>query len=157
MGKAGIPEFWTLAHLEAAIIGYLLTGEHGSHQAALDFLESRGYDVGSAGRSHNATSSSEQAGMSARREHIPTVESPTTEAGELQRKAEQEGVETLGHMERWRVACRLLKRGWNPAWEWFKEQFGAGFKSDITQKQFQSILNAYPDDYEHVEVPKRSS
>ena len=56
-------------------------------------------------------------------------------------------------MERWRVACRVLWHGWEPAWEWFKEQFGADFDPDVTQEQFQSVIEAFPEDYDHVEVP----
>jgi hypothetical protein len=54
-------------------------------------------------------------------------------------------------MERWRIACRVLKWGWEPAWEWFKERFGTEFDPDITREQLQSVIEAFPEDYAHVE------
>jgi len=57
-------------------------------------------------------------------------------------------------MERRQVTCRVLGWGWEPAWGWFSEQFGADFKPAVTREQFRSAIEAFPDDYDHVEVPE---
>jgi len=133
-------------------MGHALTGEDANRQAALDYLESEEYDVGEAGNSGKAAPS-KTAEPRRRAGHIPPVRAPRTDAATLQQQAEQNGIEALTHMERWRVACRVLGWGWEPAWEWFKEQFGADFDPDITREQFRSVIEAFPDDYDHVEVP----
>jgi hypothetical protein len=77
-----------------------------------------------------------------------------TEAQELQQKAEAGHIdEDLTHEERWRVACSLLKRGWEEAWNWFRDQYGSEFDPDVTRRQLRSIVNSYPEDYPHVEIP----
>jgi hypothetical protein len=86
-----------------------------------------------------------------------SFQNPRTEAAALQQQAEQDGIETLRHMERWRVACRVLGWGWEPAWEWFKAQFGAEFKPGVTREQLQSVIESFPDDYDSVEVPEESA
>lgn len=138
----------------ATVAGHALSGDNGSREAALDYLESIGYDVGEGGTS-GAASNSNTAGAPRRRGPIRPVQTPRTEAAKLQQQAEQSGIRTLTHMERWRVACRLLWHGWEPAWEWFKTQFGTGFKPDVTWEQLRSVVQAIPDDYGHVEVPPK--
>jgi len=108
--------------------------------------------VGEAGTSA-PTSPSKPGGARGRRNSIPPVRTPRSEAAELQQQAEQDGVTTLSHMERWRVACRLLLYGWGPAWEWFQSQFGDDFKPELTREQFQSAIESFPEDYDHIEVP----
>lgn len=137
---------------QATVAGNALTGEDASRQAALDYLESEGYDVGEAGTSEKTTTP-KTAEPRRRGGHISPEQVPRTEAAALQQQAEQDGIETLTHMERWRVACRVLKWGWEPAWEWFKEQFGPDFDPDLTREQFRSVIETFPEDYDHVEVP----
>lgn len=110
--------------------------------------------MGNAGTS-GPTGASNAAGTRGRCESIPSVRTPRSEATELQRQAEEDGIETLAHKERWRVACRLLVYGWQPAWEWFKSHFGADFKPGLTREMFRSVIEAFPDDYDHVKVPEK--
>ena len=79
---------------------------------------------------------------------------PQSEAGDYQQQAEQKGIKTLSHNERFKVAVRLLKKyHWEPAWDWFSERFGSSFKPEVTWENFQSIVEQYPDDYQHITVP----
>ncbi|MFC7059077.1 hypothetical protein [Halovenus salina] len=139
---------------QAIVVGRNLTGDDATRQAAFDYLESEGYDVGEGGTSEKPPSP-KIAGPPKRAGTIPSVQAPRTEAAALQQQAEQEGIDTLSHMERWQVACRVLGWGWEPAWDWFKEQFGADFDPDITQEQFRSVIEAFPEDYDHVERPSQ--
>jgi hypothetical protein len=140
--------------LETRIVGEILSGEDGGRDAALEYLSQRGYDVGSTEAPNSAALSRGSNSKDASR-IFPAREQPQTEAERLQRQSEQDGIETLSHNERIKVACRLLKHGWQPAWDWFKKQFGSSFKPKITHRQFQSIIEGYSDDYSHVEVPER--
>jgi len=151
-GRSRNSRIFRVESWQATVMGHALTGEDASRQAALDYLESEGYDVGEAGNNEKAAPS-KTARPRRRAGSVPPVRTPHTEAARLQQQAEQNGIEALTHMERWRVACRVLKWGWEPAWEWFKEQFGANFDPDITREQFRSVIEAFPDDYDHVEVP----
>jgi hypothetical protein len=138
---------------EARVVGHALTGEDGSRAAALAALNEWGYDVGSAGSTAESTTG--QAVPTADTGEIwPARESPQTEAEALQRQAEQVGIQTLSHDERIQVACRHLRHGWQPTWEWFREQFGSEFKPEVTWRQLQSIVNSFQE-YSHVEVPPR--
>ncbi len=138
---------WTVT-----VVGHALTGENASREAALDYLEGEGYDIGKQGSSTPVRTSV----STGRGEHNSTrpKEAHQTEAALLQKQAEEEGIETLTHEERFCVACRLLWFGWGPAWEWFKQQFGANFKPDVTRSQFLGILKTYSEDYSHVEPPR---
>lgn len=151
-GRSRNSRIFRVESWQATVAGHALTGEDANRQAALDYLESEGYDVGEAGNSGKAAPS-KTAEPRRRAGHVPPVRAPRTDAATLQQQAEQNGIESLTHMERWRVACRVLWHGWEPAWEWFKEQFGADFDPDVTQEQFQSVIEAFPEDYDHVEVP----
>ncbi|WP_396611469.1 hypothetical protein ACH9L7_14870 [Haloferax sp. S1W] len=143
----------------AIVVGHALTGEDGSREDALAHLESEGYDIGAEGESGKPSNTpsyqkrepnvAEQSGL------VSThAQSATTPAARLQRQAEKKGIETLSHNERGRVACRLLKWGWEPAWEWFNDQYGSAFKPDVTWEQFKNIVESYSD-YGHVEVPPK--
>ena len=140
---------------QATALGHALTGEDASRQAALDFLDKEGYDTGSAGSSTSSTATSDSAPTGTK--HIWSArEHPQTEAEALQKQAEQKGIETLTHHERIKVACRHLRYGWKPTWDWFKDQFGSNFKSDVTWKFLSSIAED-PDfeEYDHIEVPNK--
>lgn len=138
---------------QACVTGHALTGEDGNRNAAQDYLESEGYDTGSAG-STTATSKSNQSPTEVTR-IWSARENPQTEAETLQQQAEQEGIATLTHNERIKVACRHLRYGWKPAWDWFNEQFGSEFKPHITYKFFKSIVeeDQFPE-YDDIEPPE---
>lgn len=138
--------------IEACIVGSILSSEHRGRDAALNYLSEKGYDVGST-ESTGSTSFNRDLNSIEASHIFPAREQPQTEAERLQLQAEQDGIETLSHKERSRVACRHLRYGWQPAWEWFKRQFGSSFKPEVTHQQFQSIIKRYPEDYSHVEVP----
>jgi len=149
-GKSNRSRLFAVNPLQAVTAGDFLTAEGGGRQAALEYLAQEGYDIGSAGAS-TATTILEPTGT--QRPRRPTTDtSARTEAALLQRKAEQNGIQSLSHEERWRIACRLLRQGWDPAWDWFRQQFGDQFKPTVTREQFQSILQTYPDDYDHIDV-----
>lgn len=153
-GNSGSSVIHHVNSWQARVVGHALTGEGASRQAALDYLEDEGYDVGSAGSSYSHTSRSSQEQRTA--DHIwPAREDWQRPAEGLQRRAEQEGITTLDRVEKARVAGRVLRYGWDPAWEWFQQQFGASFKPDVTWEQFRNIIEAYPEDYKNVEVPDR--
>ncbi|MFC4359305.1 hypothetical protein ACFO0N_15270 [Halobium salinum] len=151
-GQSRSSRIFTVESWQATVAGHALTGKEGSRQAALDYLVDEGYDVGRGGASET-TSASETTRSKKRRDNIPPIRTPRSKAAKLQQQAEQEGIETLTHMEKWRVACRLLLYGWNPAWEWFQSQFGAEFSPELTREQFQSVIGSFPADYDHVEIP----
>jgi len=150
-GQSRNSRIFCVGSWQATVAGHALTGDGANRQSALDYLESEGYDVGKAGTSgKTAPSKTVESGRGA--SHVSPMRAPSTEAAALQQQAEQDGIETLSHKERSRVACRVLKWGWEPAWEWFKSQFGANFNPDITRQQFRSVIEAYPEDYGHIEV-----
>lgn len=153
-GQSRNSRIFTVESWHATVAGHALTGQEGSRQAALDYLEEEGYNVGTAGASSTAGSSN-TAKTRRGRGRIPRVQTPRTDAAALQQQAEQEGIETLTHDERWWVACRVLKWGWEPAWKWFKEQFGSAFKPDVTREQFMSAIKRWPEDYGQIEVPPK--
>lgn len=135
---------------EALHVGYHLIREHGGRQAALEYLSDRGYDVGASGtQSPTALSGGREPGEVDR---VPPMRDPTTDAQRFQQQAEQRGISTLTHMERWRVACRLLWFGWEPAWDWFRKQYGNEFKPAVTWDQLSSAAALL---YPEMAIPER--
>jgi hypothetical protein len=151
-GRSRNSRIFDVAPSLAPALGDTLVKEEGSRRDALALLESQGYDIGEAGRARPAEVDHSN-GRHSQRTDSDDATAPRTGAGKLQQQAEQEGIETLSHSERWRVGCRLLKRGWEPAWEWFRAQYSDEFKPDVTWGQLRSAVESYPDDYRHVEVP----
>jgi len=126
--------------------------ERDNRSEMLAFLEEQGYDIGSGGTT-TATTTADR-GRSRQYEQVLPANDPQTEAAEFQRQAEQEGIQQLSHDERWRAACRLLdKYSWDPVWRWFQDQFGDEFKPEVTWRQLKSVVDTYPQDYTHIEVP----
>ncbi|OYR83698.1 hypothetical protein DJ71_09890 [Halorubrum sp. E3] len=98
---------------------------------ALNVLCAFDYEVGSAGKNgpRRETSTND-------RGYQPT------DASRLQQRAEQDGVETLSHIERLNVANRLLRtREWDGADKWFREQYGERYSQEITHKFLRSITS----------------
>lgn len=127
----------------------ILNPETDKRQDLLTYLDKHGYETGSSGG--NGSFASVESGFPTQTGQSGVQNSEDSEAYQLQKKAEQGNVELdLTHNERFKIACRLLKNGWDTAWEWFQEQYGAEFDSAITRQQFKSIVNAYPDDYKHI-------
>lgn len=157
-GQSRNSRIFEVAPWDATVTGHALTGDEGSREDALHHLEEQGYEIGAAGRDTSTASvTANTAGTRKQRSESGVGDASKTEAAKLQSRAEDGDIMTLTHMERWRVACRLLKiKGWKPAWEWFRRQFGDGFDADLTRQQFRSVIESYPDDYEHVKVPSQS-
>lgn len=159
-GGSGSSRILNVDVWEATIVGHALTGEDGSREAALDYLIDQGYDVGSSGsmssRSKDSDASSREAPSGEARSIWPARSNPKTRAEELQRKAEQEGIDTLSHNDRIRVACRHLRQGWKPTWEWFEEQFGSDFKPELTWSFLRGIVEDDSfEEYDQVAVPEK--
>jgi hypothetical protein len=149
----------SVSRVEALQVGYHLIREDGGRQAALTYLSESGYDTGAAG-----SDSSFQGQVSSRARTLEgeegTIwsarETPQTEAEAFQRIAEQEGIEKLSYPEVNQIAHRHLRYGWEPAWEWFKEQFGEEFDPVKTWENFRSIVKEKSyDEYDDVEIPEK--
>ncbi|MCU4716605.1 hypothetical protein [Halapricum hydrolyticum] len=131
-------------------LGDVLHSEDGGRQEARAHLEKQGYDTGSAGQA--STRPSKPAGTQDYDRVLPATH-PRTDAGRFQQRAEEEGIQTLTHDERFRVACRLLyKYPWDPVWDWFKTQYADDFDPDVTWTQLNSAAQTISVD---VTVPAR--
>ncbi|MDR5672462.1 hypothetical protein RH858_04770 [Halalkaliarchaeum sp. AArc-GB] len=164
-GKSNRSRIFRVERWQATVVGHALTGEGASRQDAFDYLENEGYDIGSAGKSKSKplteklaqkkkTNSGPNATTPENLSIYPARENPKSAAERYQRTAEQEGIERLSHPELVSVASKHLAYGWNPTWEWFKNQFGSNFSPEETWKQLRSIVQEYPE-YDHVEIPPK--
>ena len=151
-GKSNQSRIFEISSWQAIFLGYVLTGEDGSRQVALEYLQREGYDVGKSGSSSRSQSSNQPGTRSSSTSGISG--SNETHAGMLQRRAEENGPDTLTHVELSNVANRLLQSGgWEHAWEWFELQFGDRFNPRNTWENLKGIVEYY-DDIE-VYVPPR--
>ena len=159
-GKSGSSRIFSVSSWEATVVGHALTSDEGGRDTALDYLSEQGYDVGASGSS-TSESTSTIASRGETLEGEPRTiwsarENPQSEAEALQLKAEQDGIGTLSHNERVRVACRNLHQGWQATWEWFEEQFGSTFKPEVTWRFLKGIVeNPDFEEYDHVDVPSK--
>lgn len=141
---------------EASYVGAVLSEEGDNRQEALSYLADKGYDVGASGsQSSNPLRDRVTSGKPVK--IWPARENPRTRPEELQRKAEQEGIDTLTHDDRILVAFRHLRQGWEPTWEWFEEQYGDDFDPKYTWKLLKSIVEGGYDEYDEVTVPDSPS
>jgi hypothetical protein len=139
----------------ALLAGHMLHPEEGSRQEALAFLEREGHDTGSSGSS--TTGNPRPTRRRGDFEQVLPVDDPTvSESARLQWEAEQRGINTLTHDEILSVAFRLLtKYNWDPVWKWYRNQFGDDFNPEMTWQQLKSVVESYPDQRTHVEIPGR--
>jgi hypothetical protein len=148
-----------VSKIEALQTGYHLIREGGSRQAALTYLSERAYDTGAAGSAYDSegqTSSRSESRDGEAKTIWPARENPQTGTEPLQLIAEQEGIDNLSFPEINRIAHHHLKYGWDAAWEWFEEQYGAEFYPEFTWNQFRSIVEeGRYDEYGDVEVPPK--
>lgn len=115
-------------------VGELLSS--GERQAALAYLQSEGYDIGSAGPNGGRRGVSQ--GSHSERGH--------NNARELQRQAEDNGVGVLTEVELLHVANRLLQmKGRDGVHEWFQEQFELDYNRERTNQKIQAIRRKYDD------------
>lgn len=151
-GKSNQSRIFEISSWQAIFLGEILTGEDGSRQVALEYLQREGYDVGRSGSSSRSQGSNQPGTRSSSTSGISG--SSETHAGMLQRRAEKNGPDTLTHVELSNVANRLLQSGgWEHAWEWFELQFGDRFNPQNTWENLKGIVEYY-DDIE-VYVPPR--
>lgn len=69
-----------------------------------------------------------------------------TRASRLQKRAENEGIESLSHGERLLIALRLLStRGIDGTREWFKAQYGDEYDPEVTNTHLKSACKKYDD------------
>jgi hypothetical protein len=137
---------------QATVAGHALTGNDASREAALDYLESEGYDVGKAGTSGKAKPST--TADTRNRTESNSQDNKETEAAKLQHLAERDGVNQLGFTETSNVANRLLQiGGWSLAWEWCETQFGEQFDPENTWIYLKGIVDCYDD--LNVQVPPK--
>ncbi|CQH55015.1 uncharacterized protein HHUB_2167 [Halobacterium hubeiense] len=159
-GKSGSSRIFNVSSWDATVVGHALRSDKGRRDTALNHLSERGYDVGASGStvsgSERTTASRAATSDDKPRTIWPARKNPQSKAEALQRKAEQDGIGTLSHNERIRVACRHLRYGWQPTWEWFKEQYGSTFKPEVTWQFLKGIVEE-PDfeKYDDVDVPPK--
>lgn len=161
-GKSGSSRIFSVSSWEATEVGHALTSDEGGRDTALNFLSEQGYDVGTSGSASSPSkriTTSRSGTLDGESGEIwPARENPQTEAEALQRKAENDGIDTLSHNERIRVACRHLQYGWQPTWEWFKEQFGSTFNPEVTRRFLKGIVEDPEfEEYDDVDVPPNST
>jgi len=153
-GKSRNSKIHSVKLYQAIAVGNILAGENGSRDKALEYLESEGFDIGSAGKSKSKPLTAKLAKPRPPSGSVPRSIDPT-ETQKLKLRAERDGVQSLGHWNRWRVAALLLRQGWDPAWKWFRIQYGGDFKPDVTWTQFKSVLGTGLDGHEHVNLPPK--
>lgn len=115
-------------------VGELLSS--GERQAALAYLQSEGYDIGSAGPNGGRRGISQGSHS----------EYGQNNARGLQRQVEDNGVDVLDEEKLLHVANRLLqKEGQDGVHEWFQEQFGSDYNRERTDQKIQAIRRKYDD------------
>jgi hypothetical protein len=140
-GKSNRSKMLDVKESEASIAGTLL--RESGRQRAIEFLETKGYDVGSTGMNGS----------------YRTVKlTNPSEASQRKREIEQTSVDDVANEELAvvRVACHLLRvEGWDVTWEWFKREYKKvnRFDPEYTYQKLTDIINCYRDDYRHVDVP----
>jgi hypothetical protein len=159
-GQSRSSRIFSVSSWEATEVGHALISDEGGRDTALAYLSERGYDVGTSVSPASApkrTTTSREATLDEEPRTIWTArENPQTEAEALQRKAELDGIDTLSHTERIRVACRHLGKGWQPTWEWFEKQYGSTFKPEIAWQFLKGIVeDSGFVEYNEVDVPPK--
>ncbi len=122
------------------IIAAMLSGED-RRDLALNILRGKEYNVGKSGM--NGQRRKQSAGQSS--EEILRIRN------EIER-----GERSPSHNDVFRVSCSLLKTGgWQRAWNWNKKVWSDDFDPEITHSVLSAIIQQYPKDYGHIEIPPR--
>ncbi|MXR19716.1 hypothetical protein GRX66_03510 [Halobacterium sp. PCN9] len=159
-GKSGSSRILSVSSWEATVVGHALRSDKARRDTALNYLSEQGYDVGASGSTASGSKETTASRAATPDDEPRTIwsarKNPKSKAEALQLKAEQDGIGTLSHNERIRVACRHLRYGWQPTWEWFKEQYGSTFKPEVTWQFLKGIVEE-PDftKYNDVDVPPK--
>ncbi|WP_254278976.1 hypothetical protein [Haloarcula marina] len=159
-GQSRSSRIFSVSSWEATEVGHALISDEGGRDTALDCLAEWGYDVGTSGSPASGSERANTSRAATLDEEPRTIwlarENPRTEAEALQRKAELDGIDTLSHKERIRVACRHLGKGWQPTWKWFEKQYGSTFKPEITWQFLRGIVEDSDFvEYNDVDVPPK--
>jgi len=144
-GKSGSSRIFSIPRWLALAIA-----EESSFKEALELLEGFGYDTGSSGRVESSYHNKSN-----------EYQNPTknTAAYDLQQKAEEEGIDTLTHLELRTVANRLLQQyGIKDTRHWFQQQYGDDFDRQVTGKQIKNLCDSFDDlpDYEFNNITRTS-
>jgi len=151
-GQSRSSRILNVSSWQAEVVGTELTGEKANREAALAFLSDEGYDVGNSGSANSGSLTGRKSDRD-KKSIWQARSNPQTDAERLQLQAERDGIKTLTHPERTQVACRHLKQGWQPTWEWFEAQFGEDFKPDVTWTNLRNLVEYY--EYDQIEVPDK--
>jgi hypothetical protein len=137
-GQSRRSRIFKVGKVEATLASMILEEE--GREATLQHLEEWGYDTGTTGM--NGTGPSEGSVT-------------PSDAAKLQRRIDREGLDAIDNEydALLRVACRLLWRGWDQTWEWFREQLGEQFDPAKTHLRLAKIVDCYSENYGHVTVP----
>ncbi|MFD1598334.1 hypothetical protein [Halobellus rarus] len=112
-----------------------LIAESKNFTEAIEVLKSLDYETGASGNHSTPKIQTENS----------SGKPNETEAGKLQRQAENGNIEKLSHDERLRVANRLLRiNGVNETRNWFKQQYGDEYDEELTNKFLRSLCQKYP-------------
>jgi len=118
--------------------------ERDGREAAIALLDEWGYDVGESGMNGSAR---------------PPATSEPTEAMKRKQTVEKKSFDHFENEElvAVQVACRLLSvGGWDMTWNWFKSEYEkvGRFNPRVTYEKLSNIIECYPEDYDHIQVPE---
>jgi hypothetical protein len=141
----------TLEQAVTVTLQLIMATEGRRRDSALQYLTEEGFDIGkegpeSGGAAHSTGSPAQ------------TSQGTVTESKKIQKQAERDGIQTLSHIERWRVAQSLLVRnGWEWTWTWFVDQYGNEHNPNILYMQLKSAANNLNSQFGHgIEIPPKN-
>lgn len=139
-GQSRNSRIFTVDKYDAEAAARTLSLDTDKRDDALHWLKIQEYDIGSSGM-HGTRRS----GGTSQNEELRQIQSEI-ERGE--RKSRRDEV--------FRISCSLLQiGGWKQAWKFNKEAWGEDFDPEITHDVLSDIVERYPDDYGHIEIPSR--
>jgi hypothetical protein len=120
------------------------TLERDGRETAIGLLDEWGYDVGESGMNGSPR---------------PPATSEPTEAMKRKQTVERKSFDHFEQEESVAVsvACHLLAvGGWDVTWNWFKREYEkvGRFDPRVTYEKLSAIIECYPEDYDHIQVPE---
>ncbi|GAA0646482.1 hypothetical protein [Salarchaeum japonicum] len=139
-GQSRNSRIFTVDKFDAEAAAGTLALDGDNREDALRWLEIQEYDIGASGmhgeRKFKATSQDEK---------IRQIQS------ELER-----GEREPRYPEVLSVSCSLLQNGgWQRAWDWNKSVWDDKFDPEETHRLLSDVIQRYPEDYGHIEIPPR--
>lgn len=139
-GRSHRSRIFSIKDGEVEIIAAMLSDED-RRDLALSILRGKEYSVG-------------ESGMNGPR-RIQSDGQSSEEVLQIRNEIEQ-GKRSPSHDDVFRVSCSLLKTGgWQRAWNWNKKVWSDDFDPKITHSMLSAIIQQYPDDYGHIEIPPK--